>query len=493
MSPSQQHDLRIVLLQPSRQESVECLFTFHKNEAIGHRPPLGILTLATYLIEQGFRNTGCLDARLDDLSPEQTADRVAESRPDLVGVSAWTDFWYPTWKTIKLIKERLPACRIVVGGPHCLVYPRETLEHSDADYLVAGDGEDTLLGLVRCLQENRPIDDLPGLWRKDTCGIIAPTTPIAVVDNLDKLPILDRTLLPYRRYNSVLNPNEYETTMISSRGCPNRCVFCKMHAQKVYASSAERFVEEFRQIEALGISDIQVYDDTFTWSKQRVIDICHGILDAGIQVRWAIRDRVNKADAESYALLRKAGCYRIHFGVESGSPPILKASGKNITLDQAEDALSLAKRAGFTTMAFYMFGFLDETYEDALATIRFATRTNSDYATFSVLIPYPGTALYEAALERGVIPSDFWLEFTRNPVPNYRIPHLIEQYMDRATLIRVKDKALRRYYFRPARLARELAQLRSWTEFKRKASMGMNIVTDSLESLVRGRPSPTHA
>ena len=475
-------NLKVLLVQPPRREGVECLFTFHKNGGIGHRPPLGILTLATSLIRAGFSDATCLDAQLDDLTPEETAERIALAAPDVVGLSVWTDFWYPARRTIELVRRRLPACRIVIGGPHCLVYPRETLESCEADFLVVGDGEDALLDLVVALRDGRPAANRPGLWRRENGRVIAPAAAVAVVDDLDRIPPPDRTLLPYRRYNSVLNPAEYETTMISSRGCPNRCVFCKIHAQKVHACSAERFVEEFRQIARLGITDVQVYDDTFTWSKSRVTRICQGIIDGGLDLRWAIRDRVNKADADMYRLLRKAGCYRIHFGVESGSPTVLAASGKGITLEQATRALGLAREAGFTTMAYYMFGFLDETYEDALATIRFSVKAGSDYAAYAVLIPYPGTALYDEALARKIIPHDFWREFTRRPTPNFRIPFLVEQHLDRATLVRLKDKALRRFYFRPSRITRELARLRSWKELCQKVGMAINIATDSVRS-----------
>lgn len=482
-----------VLVQPPRHEGVECLFTFHKNKGIGHRPPLGILTLATHLREQGFAETHCIDAQLDDLTPDQTAERIVALQPDLVGISVWTDFWYPAQRTIEEVRRRLPACRIVLGGPHCLVYPRATLETCSADYLVSGDGEDTLAALVRSLAAGVQVAQTPGLWRKEGEGVVAPPVPVAVVEDLDRIPVPDRTLLPYRRYSSLLNASAYETTLISSRGCPNRCVFCKMHAQRVHACSAERFVEELAQIEALGIRDVQVYDDTFTWSRRRVIDICRGILDRNIHIRWAIRDRVNKADAYMYEMLRRAGCYRIHFGVESGSPRILAASGKNITLEQVRRALQLARQTGFTTMAYYMFGFLDETLEDAMATIRFARGAGSDYATFAVLIPYPGTTLYQQAIERGIIPNDFWLDYVRNPVPNYRIPHLVEQHMDRATLIGLKDKALRDYYLRPSRVLGELMRLRSWAEFRRKAGMAMNIVTDSLRAAGTAGQQPTSA
>jgi anaerobic magnesium-protoporphyrin IX monomethyl ester cyclase len=372
-------------------------------------------------------------------------------------------------------------CENSAGGPHCLIFPRETLLASEADFLIAGDGEDALLALAKALQRGEEVGrETPGLWCKKNAEVIAPISEIGCIDNLDALPFPDRTLLPYKRYSSVLNPHDFETTMITSRGCPHRCVFCKMTSQKVSARSSEKVVEEFCAIHAMGISDIQVYDDTFTWSKKRVMEICQGILDNKLDVHWAIRDRVNKADAEMYALMKKAGCYRIHFGVESGSPPVLKASGKGITLPEVESAVALAMSQGFTTMTYYMFGFLDETLEDAMKTIQFAVRLDADYAVFAVLIPYPGTELYRMALERGIIASDFWLDFAKRPVPDFEVPRLIEQNMTRQELIALKDTALRKYYFRPSRLFKELWRLRSGKELLQKAGMAWNIVSDSL-------------
>lgn len=481
------NDIRVVLVYPSTHQGVRSLFTFHKNEGIGYKPPLGILILATYLRSQGFSNVSCLDTQLDDLSPEETVDRLAVMRPDVVGLTVWTDFWYPSWKTAKLLRERLPEVTIVMGGPHCAVYPKETIEHSEADYVVAGDGEDTLLGLLRDLGRKRRVDDRPGLWRKENGAVDPPSVAMATVGDISKIPGPDRLLLPYKRYNSVINPNEFETTMITSRGCPHKCVFCKMHVQKVYARPAEQVIDEFREIAELGITDIQVYDDTFTWSKKRVIDICEGILDNNIKVRWAIRDRVKGADPEVYRLMNRAGCYRIHFGVESGSPPVLKASGKGITLEQVDYAVKIAREAGFATMAYYMFGFLDETYSDAMQTIRYSLTLDTDYAVYAVLIPYPATTLYESALERKIIPYDFWLEYTKNPAPDFTIPHLVEQHMDRGTLIGLKNMALRRYYFRPKVILREIKALASLKELRRKSVMASNIITDSVRPLFEGR------
>lgn len=480
MNPYSDCTVKLVLVQPSTHQGVQSLFTFHKNEGVGHKPPQGIMILATYLRENGFSNVHCFDAQLDDLSPEQTVDQLVGMEPDIVGLTAWTDFWYPTWKTARLLRERMPHVKIIMGGPHCMVYPELTLEHSDADFVVSGDGEDSLLELMKDITGGNGVRDIQGVWRKRDGKVVRPLVPTATVKDITRIPVPDRLLLPYKRYNSVINPSDYETTMISSRGCPHKCVFCKMHVQKVYARSAEQVVDEFKTISNLGISDVQVYDDTFTWSKKRVKDICEGILDNGLKVNWAIRDRVKGADPEIYKLLKRAGCYRIHFGVESGSAPILKASGKGITLDQVEYAVRIAKGAGLLIMAYYMFGFLDETREDAMKTIRYAIKMNTDYAVFAVLIPYPATTLYEEAMERKVIPYDFWSEYTKNPEPDFRVPHLIEQNMDRETLISLKNIALRKYYFRPKALLKELMRVSSFKDLKQKSGMAMNIITDSL-------------
>ena len=200
---------------------------------------------------------------------------------------------------------------LIVGGPHAAIYPEETLISSKADYVVAGDGEEVLLKMVRAIGEGQPIPELPGVWRRRGDKTVAPSQPLAIVEDITTVPAPDRTLLPYTKYSSILTPRDYETTMVTSRGCPYKCVFCKMDVQRVYARTAEQVVDEFQQIADLGITDVQVYDDTFTWGKARAMDICQGIIDRGIKINWAIRDRVNRASPDLYTLLKKAGCNRL--------------------------------------------------------------------------------------------------------------------------------------------------------------------------------------
>jgi len=256
-----------------------------------------------------------------------------------------------------------------------------------------------------------------------------------------------------------------------------------MTSQKVFSRTAEQVIREFQEIHELGITDVQIYDDTFSWSHTRVKEICEGILDLRLPVRWAIRDRVNRADRDLYRLMKKAGCYRIHFGVESGSPRILDGSRKGITLHQVTQAIQWAKEAGFITLTYFMFGFPEEQLTDIKRTIRFSRKLDADYAVFAALIPYPGTELYAMGLEKGIIPEDFWLRFAKEPQPDFTIPFLYEQHFSQKELLFFKDLALRKFYLRPRRILKELASITSFPEFKKKWSMGVTVLSDALRSL----------
>ena len=477
-------DIKVQLVYPSSHDSVQTLYTFNKGQKIGYKPPQSVMILATYLRSKGFGNVECLDAQVHELSPEETAVRLAEGNPDVVGITAWTDFWYPVWNTLRHLHRLLPDAILIIGGPHASVFPVESIEGSDADYLVSGDGEDVLLELVQCFAEGRPVGDMAGLWKNGPEGkAIEPSMPFAVVEDISSIPPPDRLLLPFKNYTNILSSAEYETTMVTSRGCPYKCVFCKMDVQKVYARSAELVVEEFRQIAELGISDVQVYDDTFTWGKTRAMDICDGIIDSGIKVNWAIRDRANRVTPDLYEKLKQAGCYRVHFGVETGSPKIMENSGKFLTIDQVRDAMVISRNVGMEVMLYFMFGFLEETAEDAKMTMDFARELNPDYASFGVLIPYPGTAIYQDGLARGLIPTDYWREFARNPEPNYRIPYVIEDKLDRQTLLKLKNDATRRFYWHPKRILRELSNVSDLDDLVQKARLGAAILMDGINPL----------
>ena len=452
-------------------------------EGIGLKPPLALLYLATYVRDVGGHVVKVLDCRLQDLDWAQAAAEAARFAPDVVGISAWTDFWYSASRTVASIKERLPKAFVVLGGPHVLVFSEETLAHPGVDAVVVGDGEEPLLQLLDCLRTGQLRRGIPGLHFR-AHGLheqLAYAEP-----DLDRLPIPDRTLLPVKAYTSVLGSGQLASTMITSRGCPFKCVYCKIGAQRTASHSGQRVLSEFRAVHALGIREIEIYDDTFTWSLERVHEICAGLIAEKLELDWAIRDRVGRVDAATFNLLRQAGCSRIHFGIESGSDTILRRIRKGITVRQAEESVALAKNAGLTVLTFFMLGLPDESLEDLQQTLALSLRLPADYCQYSITMPYPGTELYQEMLRRGVLTADHWRDFARAPVANYVFPFASLGRVPVEKLLRLQRSAVLRYYFRPARLLRELAGLRSATELRRKAAMGLALLRSSLGLQRRG-------
>ena len=474
-----QRPIRVMILQPPTTGGVQSLLpqvSSDGGEGIGFKPPLGILYVASALKAKSDHEVIVIDAIAERLSFDDIVRRALEYKPDVVGISAWTDFWYPAYRTGELIKQALPYVHISIGGPHVGIYPQETLDASFVDSVIVGDGEIPFLYLCNMIANGELDNSMQGLHFK-AFGVKPAPDMFYIHGTLDDLPHPDRTLLPIRNYSSVLAHGEYVTTMITSRGCPHRCTFCKLNFQKNIARSAESVVDEFRQIHALGIREVEIYDDTFTWSRKRLIEICHGLIEADFGIEWAIRDRVSaqSIDDETLGLMYRAGCRRIHYGVESGSQHVIDRMKKKITLDQARKAVRVAKKAKMTVLTYFMFGNLDETVKDMEKTIDFAIELNADFAQFSITIPYAGTEMYDEARKEGFIQDDYWGEYARSPVPDFMPPKLIENHASLSMLLKIRDKAVQRFYFRPRFILNEIRGLRSFSEFVRKARMGIQL------------------
>ena len=473
--------LRILLIFPPIEGVVVSLLPQVNSETdgIGFKPPVGLLSIATTVKAFSEHKIKVVDSPAQKMGIGDVVETVENFQPDVVGISAWTDFWFPAFTLGKTIKEKFPDIHLVYGGPHVCIYPEETLNIPFVDSVIACDGEFPFLYLCNMVANSFFSSNIPGLHIKSV-GMKNGGERFFIQKDLDKLPIPDRALLPLNLYTSVLGKTNKITTMITSRGCPFKCIFCKLNFQKTVCHSAEHVVEEFKQIQDSGISEVEVYDDTFTWSKERVQKICLGLIDCGIKVEWAIRDRVTNADPDLLNLMYRAGCRRVHYGIESGVDRVLKRINKKITTQQARNAVSMAKSAGMKVLTYFMIGNMDETIEDMRKTIDFALELNSDYAEFSIAIPYPGTAMYEEALSSGLIKSDYWKEYAMNPKADFVLPQVIENNAGMKTLIHLRNEAIKRFYFSPRFIMRQVKEIRSYNEFSKKAKMGVQLLKSML-------------
>jgi len=472
--------LDVVLLQPPAQGAVRSLLPhFQTDEGIGFKPPLGLLYVASYLKAHSGHAVRVVDCQARRLSVEAAVEQVGASRPDLIGISAWTDFWWPAQALGRAMREAFPEACICVGGPHVAIYPRETLDQDFVDAVVVGDGELPFFYLANMVANGRIDNGCPGLHFK-RFGVKPHPELFFIQADLDSLPFPDRDLTPREDYSSVLGQDAMSTTMITSRGCPNACVFCKLHFQKTISRSADNVVAEFKRIAAQGYTEVELYDDTFTWSKKRVRDICAQLIEADLGLRWAIRDRVSNADDELLELMKMAGCVRVNYGVESGVDRILEVVKKKITVAQATRAVRMAKSHGLTVLCFFMFGNPEETLEDMEATLRYALSLPADYCEFSVAIPYPGTRMYADALASGIIPDDYWKAYALRPVRDFEPPRLIENLVSREQLIAINARAYKKFYFRPRYMLARLLEVKNPGELLRKARIAARLLLATL-------------
>lgn len=467
--------MKVLLIYPPKKYIISTTLPEHLNEERGYNPPLGLLYVASYMKRFSTHEVAVLDTQVENMDYPEIKERIKEIKPDVVGIQALTFTLVDVLKTAQIVKDISKQILVVIGGPHTSIFPKETVQFPEVDFVVIGEGEKTLTGLVDNVYDKEKIKEIKGICFKEN-GRIVMTEQSEFLKNLDELPFPDRTLTPYNKYYSLLSKKFPITTMMTSRGCPYRCIFCERLGKKFRAISPQLVVDEIEECLRLGIKEIFLHDDTFTINRKRVVDICNEILKRKLNFVWDARARVNTIDEELLILMKKAGCTRISYGVEAGNQHILNNLKKDITLTQVDNAFRLSKKYGITTLADFMIGSPGEREGEILQTIQYAKKLNPDYVQFSITTPYPGTELYRMALEREIIKEDVWRKFAKNPTPDFR-PPLWEENLKRDQLLRFLNYAYKKFYLSPKFIIRDLYHIRSLKELKVKVKAGIKLLT----------------
>lgn len=467
--------MKVLLVNPPRENELTGNNPPLIDEARGFNPPLGLLYLAGFLEQKTAHQVEICDAQVEELSYPQLGERIRETPPDLVGLTAMTFTLLDVLKTARLVKELDPGIPVAVGGVHAFLYPVETINLEEIDYVLSGEGEESFAFLLDRLEEKNQLDTVPGLTYLEKGEVRSTPVPPLCAD-LDSLPFPARHLTPYQKYSSVMAKRQPITTMFTSRGCPFRCSFCaRPHLGKQFRHrSAQNVVDEMEECVGLGIREFLIYDDTFTVNRERAIAVGEEIIRRKLDIGWDIRARVDCVDREMLEILKKAGCERIHYGVEAGTEKILKVLNKGITLEQARATVALTRKIGIETLAYFMIGSPTETRGDILQTIRFALDLNPDFTHITILCPFPGTEIYARGLREGVFPRDHWREFAANPVPGFAPPYWHE-ILSNGELQELLQLAYKKFYTRPSYILRKALQVRSLRELKTKFRAGMKI------------------
>ncbi|MBM3333985.1 radical SAM protein, partial [Candidatus Sumerlaeota bacterium] len=245
--------------------------------------------------------------------------------------------------------------------------------------------------------------------------------------------------------------------------------------------SARSVVEEVALCVEMGFREIMFYDDTFTVSRKRVMEICDLLIERRAPVKWDVRTRADRLDEPLIERMAQAGCTKVRIGVEAGTPEILRVLRKEINLDQCRRAFRKAAECGMTTFAYFMIGNPTETREQIEQTVAFAKSLRADFVQFGATLPLPGTEIYEMGLSQGVIANDFWREFAANPRADLQIM-LWEEKLARDEILDLLSWAYKSFYSRPSYLFRRLTRIRSVSELYRQARAGLKLLLSRRDS-----------
>ena len=401
----------------------------------GVLPHLGLGYIQTALKRAGYQ-TRLFDAQALAYSTEQLKAALEKFQPHLVGVTTTTPGFPGALEACKAAKS--VGAIVILGGPHSEVFTRENLVHPEIDFVGVGEGITIMPALASALDEGALVRNIPGLVGRDF------ENPPAAMVNLADAGWPNRDDVTFDRYYSIM-ANRPFATMISSRGCPFQCSFCFKQAvdKRSIFRSPQDVVDEMAYLrERWGVREIMFYDDVFTMKRKRVLAICDEIRRRDLRVGWEAPTRVDLVDPELLQAMRSAGCVRLRFGIESGSPSVLEHMRKSTDLRTIGDAVKAAAQAGIQTFAYFIVGYLNEARDEFERTIDLALTLPLDYASFYAATPLPGTRLFKDAVTAGLVAPDYWLKFVQGPV-HERIGYLVPDAEERAR------EAYRRFYLRP--------------------------------------------
>jgi len=469
--------MKVLLINPPAKNTAELELPAFVRRNEGRFPPLGLMYLASYLEKHNTAEVKILDTVASGADYGAIESGIREFDPDVAGITAHTHNLIDVIRTSDIVKKVNPAIHVSLGGPHVRIYPYEAIAIESVDTVIPGEGEIALSLLLEALERNRP-EDAKGVIRKKK-GQILPAEDGEITADLDSLPFPARSKVNTDDYSSILGKGRRLTTAVSSRGCPFNCTFCSTPKGTYRMRSPKNIVDEMEECLRMEIEEVHFIDDVFNADRERVTDICGEILERGLEIEWSFRGRVDKVTPGMLLLLRRAGCERIHFGVETASDEGLEALGKGITLSQVRNAFRWARQADIRTVAYFMLGCPHEkSKKDTLKTVRFAKELGCDYALFNILTPYPGTPLYEEALKTGDIKTDYWREFARNPKQGFRPPAYAVN-LDIEMLTSLLKEAYRSFYLRPGCILRNVKKASGAGLLKRGFRAGIDILTGS--------------
>ncbi len=411
MKKSTSQNNKIIFVNPP-YERVAAGYEFVKH-VTNRSPSLGLMYLAAAVREVGYQ-TSIIESDIENLDIEQVAERLVREQPEYIGITLFTVGVWQAAQIARKCKNKLPECKIIVGGPHISSMSLETMERfPEFDITVIHEGEQVLPLLLSELESNNDLVSVKGImFRKDK--EIIKTPPASNINDLDSLAMPAWDLLP--NFPEAYLPAIFDypqgpvATMVASRGCPFLCKFCdtSTFGAQVRANSPETVFNTMKHLQQqFGIQHIQFVDDLFLASRIRTLKLCDLIIENNLQISWSCTARVDTVKLDVLKRMKQAGCWEISFGLETGSNELLQKMEKAARVEISEQAINWAAEAGIRCKGLFMLGYPGETKESIEMTKAFIKRIPMSTMNLSKFTPYPGSPIYRELYGTN-IKDDHW-------------------------------------------------------------------------------------
>lgn len=380
------------------------------------------LCIAAAVLEKDNHNVSIIDSLATNQTQEDFLSDVLNFNPDIIVIESSTASLKIDISISKILKK-LTRSKIIFTGPHVSARPEDVL-NEEIDFCIIGEYEYALRELAKGIEQNSDIEKITGIaFYKN--GDLINTGRRELISNLDELPFPAFHLVDMKKYYTPFSRVYPAAEVITSRGCPFKCIFC-LWPQVLYNSSGVRFrsaknvVDEIEILhKKYGNNGIYFNDDTFTISKKHVLGICEEMKKRNLTLPWAcfghIKNLINAEDL--LQRMKESGCRLIKFGIESGSQKILNNIKKEITLEQIKEVVRLVKKAGIGVHCAFLIGLPGETRETVEETVNLSRELKLNSLVFAIATPYPGTKFYEMAEKKGWIEVSDWTKYDGNLFP----------------------------------------------------------------------------
>jgi len=435
--------------------------------------PISLATIGSVLEKEGF-GVKLSDCIVENIDFKKLEENIKDFKPDLVIINTATPSIESDLEVAKVVKVFDRKIVTAAFGIHVTALPEESLRRQKSlDIVIRGEPEDTIKELASFICENKDIYKTKGIsFLRNNKTIHNPDREL--IKNLDELPFPAWHLVDISKYTLPFKNKQF-LLVDTGRGCPYNCAFCNaatFYGHQIRLRSVEKLVDELAWVkEKFKVDEFLFWTESFTLNPNYAKAVCQEIIRRNLRISFVCNSRVTGVDEELMQWLKKAGCWMVGYGVESGNQQVLDRANKKITLGDIRKTVKMAKDVGLEVTGHVIFGLPGETKQTMEETLKFCLDIDLDFAQFYCAVPFPGSYFYQEAKKNNWIIDSAWPYFEQNfCVLNYG--HLsAKEIMD------FRKKSFRKFYLRPKMVVKTLKKIDSFAGLKYFLSMIKDFIT----------------